>query len=80
MPAMKISSKRQLTRPSTLAKQAGSGPHDRVWVTLVGDEIRLRKVPDDPVAYFAGILSRSFANPDDADRWLGEERDAWHST
>lgn len=79
MPAIHLSRKRQLTLPSQIAKQAGIAPNDTLWIEVVGEEIRIRKAPADPVQHFAGILAPYFASSEAADTWVKEERDAWSS-
>lgn len=77
MPTIHVSSKRQITIPNDLAKQVGIGPHDDVWVEVIGDSLRVRKAPDHPADYFAGRLAHLFPDPHQVDEWLTKERDAW---
>ena len=56
-----LSRKRQITIPRHLAEQVGIYPHDTVWVTVVEDEIRIRKAPENLVSHYAGLLSEYFA-------------------
>lgn len=79
MPAIRISSKRQITLPSRLAKEVGLGPHDWIWIDAAGGELRLRKVPEDPVEFFAGALSGRFHSADEVDQWVRAERDSWRT-
>ena len=61
--------------PDDVLRVAELKQGDRLWVTVVdGDQIVLKKRPEDIVSYFAGALTGLYPDPDDTRHFLDEGR------
>ncbi len=77
--AVKVSSRHQISLPSTARRQLGIEAGDRLLVDVQDGVMVLIPEPHDYVDYMAG-LHRDIWSGVDVDVYLREERDSWTSS
>lgn len=71
----RINAEGDVKLPEDVLREVDWKQGDRLWVTVVdGDQIVLKKRPEDIVSYFAGALTGLYPDPDDTRRFLDEGR------
>lgn len=71
----KLSTKGQLVLPKAVREALGLRPHDTVLFLVEGKSVVLMAEPKSYTEALKGLHAGMW--PEDFDRWLREERDAW---
>lgn len=75
MTTIRVSSKRQITIPATMARSLGLSAGDRLILRLDGDRLVVVRAPDSYTDAFAGALRGAWG--DDAEGYIEAERASW---
>lgn len=71
----KLSTKGQLVLPKAVREALGLQPNDTVLFLVEGNIVTMMAEPENYTEAMRGLHAGMW--PDDFDRWLREERDAW---
>lgn len=72
-----VSRRRTVTLPADLRRRLGIEAGDVVELEVVGKQVILRRFPSTPTPPARGLLRDYFANREDVQRFLNEERRGW---
>jgi bifunctional DNA-binding transcriptional regulator/antitoxin component of YhaV-PrlF toxin-antitoxin module len=73
----KVTGRHAITLPAALCRQLDISTGDTVEIRLVGEQAFLRRAEDQPVPPARGLLRDYFADWDDINRFVQEERQGW---
>lgn len=73
----KITGRHAITIPAEVCRQLELATGDAVEITLHGGHALLRKEPNEPTPPLKGLLSDYFADREEIERFLEDERRGW---